>query len=82
MKIEYQFINLELKKNITHEVSWQPFDTELKDELNRLGQEGWELIFLRDPYISYNDTVHICSCSYRGLFKRIITEESVITQSL
>lgn len=83
MKIEYQFINLELNKDITYETSWQSFDTELKNELNRLGQDGWELIFLRDPHVSYNNTVHICRCSYKGLFKRIITEETVIiTQSL
>lgn len=78
MKVEYNFFNITLVKNIGYETHAQSFDTELKEELNKFGQMGWELIFLREPYVKFNDTTRECKCCYRGLFKRIIIEEAVL----
>ena len=78
MKVEYDFFDITLVKDIGYETAARYFDKELKDELNKYGQMGWELIFLREPYVKFNATAHECKCCYRGLFKRIIIEEAAL----
>jgi len=78
MKVEYQFFDFELIKDIGYETHAAAFDEELIDKLNKYGQDGWELIKLSEPYVRFFGEAHECKCNYKGLFKRLSIEDAVL----
>ena len=78
MKVEYQFFDFNLIKDIGYETHAAAFDGELIDKLNKYGQDGWELIKLGEPYVRFFAESHECKCNYKGLFKRLSIEDTVL----
>ena len=78
MKVEYQFFDFVLVKDIGYETYVSAFDQELIEKLNKFGQDGWELIKLYEPYVRFYGATHECKCSYKGLFKRLSIEDAVL----
>ena len=78
MKVEYQFFDFVLVKDIGYETYVSAFDQELIEKLNKFGQDGWELIKLYEPYVRFYGATHECKCSYKGLFKRFSIEDAVL----
>lgn len=78
MKVEYQFFDFDLIKDIGYETHAGSFDGELIDKLNKFGQDGWELIKLYEPYVRFYGEAHECKCNYKGLFKRLSIEDAVL----
>jgi hypothetical protein len=79
MKLEYKKFSITLEKYIGYQVSQNSFDDELVTELTKMGNDEWEVVILRFDRIAYFKTENVCRCYYKGIFKRYINTNLIIT---